>query len=70
MIFIFLKKKNEYEGANFFLCQIFLKQNLVWRKYGHHSLNKNFEAGVKKLMRQCREKQINLHARKYKAILQ
>jgi len=44
--------KNECEGVNSFLRQIF-KQNLVWRRFGHDYLNKFFEAGVKKRMRRC-----------------
>ena len=39
-------------GGNFFASDFF-KQNLVWRKHGHDSLNKFFEAGWKKRMRQC-----------------
>jgi len=38
--------KNECEGGDIF-CVRFFKQNLVWRKYGHDSLNKILKRGWK-----------------------
>ena len=49
--------KNEWEGGRHFLRQIFLNKIKLKQNYDHGSLNKNFEAGVKKTNAPRPEKQ-------------